>query len=316
MRQLTLFMITALLSCSAFAQSANGVFFSEFGEKFIVYINNVQQNDEYSANVRVEDIAQDFVKVRIDFENDEYPDFQANAGFERGQETTYLVKKNRKGQYVLRARGFMPIADDSAPAAEPAAPAQPAQPVQTESSAPSGTRTTTTTTTTTKGGDGDVGVKMDTPGGSISITIDAPDIDTEMEIKETRTETVVTETYIEEPQGRMTRSQESAVPGYNGPFGCDWPIDDSGFNQMKKSIAGKTFDDSKMTVAKQATRSKCLTAAQVKEVMTLFTFEEDKLEYAKFAYDYTYDTGNYYIVNDVFDFEFTIDELNEYIESK
>lgn len=315
MRQLTLIMITALLSGSAFAQSANGVFFSEFGEKFIVYINNVQQNDEYSANVRVEDIAQDFVQVRIDFESDEYPDFQANAGFERGQETTYLVKKNRKGEYVLRARGFMPIADAPQPEApaEPAVAPQPAQPV---TPAPSGTKTTTTTTTTTKGGDGDVGVKMDTPGGSISINIDAPDMDTEMEITETRTETVVTETYVEEPQGRMTRSQESAVPGYNGPFGCDWPTDDAGFTQMKKSISGKTFDDAKMTVAKQATRNKCLTASQVKEVMAIFTFEEDKLEYAKFAYDYTYDQGNYYMVNDVFDFEFTIDELNEYIESK
>ena len=67
---------------------------------------------------------------------------------------------------------------------------------------------------------------------------------------------------------------------------------------------------------KSATKNKCLKATQVKDLMMLLTFEESRLDFAKFAYDYTYDQGNYYVVNDAFTFEFSIDELNEYLEGR
>jgi hypothetical protein len=40
------------------------------------------------------------------------------------------------------------------------------------------------------------------------------------------------------------------------------------------------------------------------------------LDFAKFAYDHTYDIGNYYKVNDVFSFESSVDELDQYIRSR
>jgi hypothetical protein len=85
---------------------------------------------------------------------------------------------------------------------------------------------------------------------------------------------------------------------------------------MRSTIESSSFEDSKMTVAKQATRSKCMTAAQIKQIMGLFTFEESKLDYAKFAYDYCYDVDNYYILNDAFTFSSSIDELNDFIEGR
>ena len=54
-------------------------------------------------------------------------------------------------------------------------------------------------------------------------------------------------------------------------------------------------------------------AEQVKEIMLLFDFESTRLEFAKEAYSYTYDLDNYYILNDAFDFESSISELNEFI---
>ena len=71
-----------------------------------------------------------------------------------------------------------------------------------------------------------------------------------------------------------------------------------------------------MTLAKQITNSQCLTTDQVKQVMDLFTFEETKLDWAKMAYDKTYDIGNYWMLNDNFTFSSSIDELNTYIESR
>lgn len=38
--------------------------------------------------------------------------------------------------------------------------------------------------------------------------------------------------------------------------------------------------------------------------------------FAKFAYEYCFDQDNYFQVNNAFEFEMTIDELNEYLESK
>jgi hypothetical protein len=71
-----------------------------------------------------------------------------------------------------------------------------------------------------------------------------------------------------------------------------------------------------MTQARQILKSNCLSADQVKMVMGTFEYEDDKLEFAKTAYDRCADPENYWKVNDAFEYEMTIDELNDYIESK
>ena len=88
------------------------------------------------------------------------------------------------------------------------------------------------------------------------------------------------------------------------------PVD---FDNAKSSIESKSFSDSKMTLAKQITKGNCLSADQVTEITRVFDFESDRLDYAKFAFDYCYDQGNFYKVNDAFEFEMTIEELDEHI---
>ena len=58
-----------------------------------------------------------------------------------------------------------------------------------------------------------------------------------------------------------------------------------------------------------------MTAGQVKDMMSVFSFEGTKLDFAKFAYGRTYDIGNYYMVNDAFTFSTSISDLNEYINT-
>lgn len=95
---------------------------------------------------------------------------------------------------------------------------------------------------------------------------------------------------------------------------CYTPMGTTDFSSMKKSISSKSFADSKMQVAQQATKGSCLTALQIKEVMELFDYEENRLDYAKFAYAYCVDKNNYYKVNDAFKFESSIEELNAFIK--
>jgi hypothetical protein len=121
--------------------------------------------------------------------------------------------------------------------------------------------------------------------------------------------------YIEEKPAVHARPAYS-MPGYNGPIGCDWPMSAGEFDDAKKSIESKGFEESKMTLAKQIAGGHCMTTDQVKGMMGLFGFEDSKLDFAKFAYGHTFDLGNYYKVNDTFGFESSIDELNKYIQSR
>lgn len=94
------------------------------------------------------------------------------------------------------------------------------------------------------------------------------------------------------------------------------PMAGSDFETAKQSIAGKSFSDSKMTLAKQVSRSNCLTSEQVTAIVRLFDFESDRLEFAKFAYAFIADAPNFYRVNDAFEFESSIEELDSYIEGR
>jgi hypothetical protein len=98
--------------------------------------------------------------------------------------------------------------------------------------------------------------------------------------------------------------------------GCVYAMGSSDFNTAKGSVEKQSFAEEKMKIAKQITKSHCLSAAQVKEMMSLFSFEENKLDYAKYAYDYTVDKDNYYQVNDAFSFSSSVDTLNAYLEGK
>lgn len=106
------------------------------------------------------------------------------------------------------------------------------------------------------------------------------------------------------------------VPGYNGPYGCAQPMSASGFASVKSSIQDADFENTKMSTAKTILGSNCLTVDQVVEICKLFDFENTKLEFAKFAYSHTYDKGNYFKVNTVFDFDASKEELNKYTQGK
>jgi len=80
------------------------------------------------------------------------------------------------------------------------------------------------------------------------------------------------------------------------------------------AIKAALFGDDKMNVATQALTGKCVTVVQVKSIIKLFNFEDEKLAFAKYAYDYTQDKNNYYQVNSSFDFSSTKQELNEFVK--
>lgn len=85
------------------------------------------------------------------------------------------------------------------------------------------------------------------------------------------------------------------------------------FYALKKTVNMTSFSDTKVQVIKQAIVPTFVTSQQVFELVELLSFDSNKLEIAKFAYKYTIDKQNYFLVNKALSFSSSIDELYQYI---
>jgi hypothetical protein len=166
-----------------------------------------------------------------------------------------------------------------------------------------------------------VSVNDDEMGEAVSfdISVEGSVMDTETGVTSTTTTTTTT-TYSDNTSIQTVETEEyESSTTVSEPLSdgrCAYPVSDSDFESIRASLESKTFEDSKFTLAKQITKSKCLEARQIGEIMKMFDFEDTRLDFAKFAWEYVYDKDNYYLVNDAFEFELTIDELNEFLELK
>lgn len=311
----SLLILTFLISAAVTdAQTSNAIFFAENGERFNLVLNGILQNEKAETNVKLTGLNAPTYKTRILFEDKNLGFVDYNLNFmDMGAEVTYTIKKNNKGAYVVRYVSEVPLAQAPPPA--------PNQTVIVYSTAPAVVGTTTTTQQTTKTTTGNpdnvnisMGVNVDGTGGGVNMNISGMDGNMESSSTTTTTTTRTTTTTYQDPPPPAPTTVVY-VDGYNGKTGCPVPMNRSEFESFKGSLSSKSFEDSKMTLAKQVLNNNCLTSAQVREVMGLFTFEATKLDFAKYAYGRTYDIGNYYKVNDAFGFESSIDELNDYINS-
>lgn len=86
--------------------------------------------------------------------------------------------------------------------------------------------------------------------------------------------------------------------------------------QLSYTLTGASFESDKLTIAKQAVSSNGVYADQVLQIMQNFSFESTKVDFAKFAYAYCADKNNYYLVNNGFTFNSSINDLNNYVASQ
>ena len=282
---LLLLLIFGSTSLALRAQFSNVVVFTQAAEPFLVVINGIQQSPDPETNVKITGLNAPSYKVKIIFSNNALPEIDKTVYLEPETEVTYEVLKNSKGNWVMRMLNTTPV--DEAPETRAG------QDVFIYTTTPrlSTTVTTTSQTTTISTGIMPVGATITT----------------------TTTQTTSESTHHDElPPEEMWEGR----PDYRGPCGCPRPMNKKSFDQALSSIDSKNFESSKLTVAKQIVGANCLTCNQVKEIMQLLTFESDKLEFAKFAYKYTWDLNNYYLLNDAFEFESSIDELNRYINGR
>ena len=91
---------------------------------------------------------------------------------------------------------------------------------------------------------------------------------------------------------------------------CRPPVE---FSTAMNLMRGETFESGKLQFAKNMTMSAPICVEQIIQVCNMFDFESTKLEYAKFAHAYCSDKNLYYLVNAVFQFQSSKDELSRYL---
>jgi hypothetical protein len=99
---------------------------------------------------------------------------------------------------------------------------------------------------------------------------------------------------------------------YIDDYEC-YPMEGRKFRYALRSIERKSFSDTQLRLAKQIADTNCLTVRQIKRIANVFSFESTKLDFVKYSYNSCYDPENYWMVNDVFSFSSSTDELDDFL---
>ena len=93
------------------------------------------------------------------------------------------------------------------------------------------------------------------------------------------------------------------------------PMDERSFLTFIQTLSRERFEDTRFTLARNSFDRQNFSSDQVKRVLQYLSFENNKLELAKFAYRNTVDKGNYHVVYDVFSHSRSKEDLSNYIRS-
>lgn len=325
MKKVYSFLAFVLLSVVSLAQnSSNLVVFSEDGLKFYLILNGIRQNDVPVTNVKVVDLIQPYYSAKIIFEDPKQPVLEkkilqlTDAEGKGNLEVTYKIKRNNKQVNVLRFFSQVPIAQ-AAPVNQDIAvyhynvtpmPEISTTVVTQETTVTSGSNVNTSAGT--NGTSTNVNVNMGGMGVNMNVNINEPNVNATT----TSTSYTTTTTTTTSNNNVNNYTNTSVQNNSNTSTSCDasYAMNSSSFSSAKQTITKQSFEDTKLTTVKQILKSNCLSSAQIKEVMLLFNFEANRLEVAKIAHNRCVDKNNYFLLNDAFQFESSVEELNESIK--
>ncbi|MFT3794017.1 DUF4476 domain-containing protein [Flavobacterium sp.] len=315
MKKITLTLCLLMLGFLSFAQYGNVghlTIFSENGDKFFLILNGEKMNDIAQTNLRIEDLNQPYYNAKIIFENKNLQEISKNylslqdadAQF---CDVTYKIKndKNNTNKRKLNFFSQIPVQQNYVVPSN-------VYVIHYGQPQPAVTQTTTTTTTTNgNGGNANAQINM----GGINMNVNIND---QMGGTQTTTTTTTTSTGANYNDGPRGGGHHGNHDGHGHDRGCNrrYAMAPGDFNAAVATIKKQSFEDSKLKTAKQVVSANCLNTNQVMQIAELFSFEDNKLEFAKFAYDYCIEPQSYYKLNGIFKFSSNADELSDYVSSR
>ena len=93
-------------------------------------------------------------------------------------------------------------------------------------------------------------------------------------------------------------------------------MNDREFSSFLQMLKRQSFDDDKLNFLAPQLNSTSFNSNQIKLIMKEFSFDKNRLEFAKRAYKNCVDKRNYYLLNDAFDFDSYARQLNDYIRNR
>lgn len=285
-----------LMTQAQFQSYGNLTIFSEDGDKFYLILNGEKQNEEPQTNMRVEELPQPYYSARILFEDKSLAPITKNNLMITDadgvfMDVTYKIRRDKTNKPKLNYFSMIPVQQNFMP---------PSGMYVRHFGQPSpqsgGVRQTTTTTTTTN----TMGAQVNLPGVNMNVTISDP----------TLAQTTTTQTTV--------IHHDDDPPVQPAPRGCSGSraMSSTDFSAAKNTIDESSFDETKLSTAKSIVSSNCLTSDQIVQVCQMFSFEDNKLDFAKFAYRYCTDPRNYFKVNNVFSFSTSKEALNRHISGQ
>jgi len=319
-RKITLlaFLICSTLTFAQFGQGPVGhlTIFSEDGDKFTLILNGEVINDTPQTNLRVEDLNQPYYNAKIKFQDQTLTDISKNNLLIADadgifSDVTYKIRrdKNNKTKMKMNFFSMIPVQPNFIPSSNVHV-IHYGQPQQVLVTQPVRGVSQTTTTTTTQTGGTNVGVGVNVGGVNMGISIN----DSMGGGVVTQTTTTTTNTGVIHNSAPVINQpiRHNPVRGCGGNS-CMTP---GNFNAALSTIKNQSFEDTRLKTAKQVITANCLNVDQIIQIANTFNFEDNKLEFAKFAYDYCIEPRNYFKLNGIFSFSSNVDELSDYVQSR
>jgi hypothetical protein len=134
-----------------------------------------------------------------------------------------------------------------------------------------------------------------------------------VEVDQFGNSTVIETVNIQTPNWYTSNSINSSnFPSGNNPIPGTGMHDS--FQQFLNMLNQESFDSKKLTEAKKYADKTMMSSQQITEVAKLFSFDSNRLDWAKYAYKKCYDPANYFLLKPVFSFQSNYRILEEYIE--
>lgn len=309
MKQFSMLLCLLLLTlCSnlAFAQwvpTANLTIFSDDGNKFFLILNGQRYNNVAQTNIRVEELPQPYYSCKVIFEDGSLGELSKNMLMLHDvdgipQDVTYRIKKDKKNKFVLRFYSSVPAVQNMM-RPDNCSVYRFGNPFNVVAGpgfiAAAGGVTTGMSTT------GSVSVG----GMNVQVAVNGS-------MPYGKTGEVV---YVDDRNNGYERGHghDRRGNGHAGTDNCRIPMTSSSFEAARGTLQNNKFEDNKLSLAKQIIADNCMTTTQIETICRLFSFDDSRLEFAKYAYAYCTDPQNYFKLNNVFSFESSKSALNDYV---
>ena len=99
---------------------------------------------------------------------------------------------------------------------------------------------------------------------------------------------------------------------YDSRNRCDYLMSRQDVDRLADAMKSRSFESTKLTIAREALRNSSILSEDLKYLLQQFDYESTRVEFAKYAYAYVCDRERFYYVYDIFKFDSSVRELEEY----